>query len=139
MESETLEKGDLEKGHPPQRDRMGRLLSGHGMGRKKGSISAAVALRDRFITTIIKLDDEDEYKGDYVLWFARKYPDKFMVLVASLLPKQLKIEQEHHHVHVAVMDLPEADRAKVFDECRRRIADIRGDVIDGEVVKPLNE
>lgn len=137
MEETTVLNGDKPE-KDEGRDETGRFVPGSKQGRPKGSVSAAVALRDRFILTILKLDKEPEYDGDYVFYFAKKFPDKFMTLVASLLPKQLKIEAEHHHIHVAVMDLPEADRARVFDECRQRIVEIRGtEVIEQKDVKVL--
>ena len=121
----------------PKRDEHGWLLPGHHIGRKKGSLSKAAMLRNRLIRTIKTLDAEEEYQGDYILWFARKHPEKFMALVASLLPKHLKIETDYVHAHIAVMDLPEAERAKVFAECRRRIVEIRGE--DGCKLLPCSQ
>jgi len=135
----TLLKSDLAK-NKSKRDRLGRLVHGHGMGRPKGSLSAAAMLRDRLIQTVKKLDKDPRYDGDYILHFANEYPEKFMALVASLLPKQLKIETDHVHRHIAVMDLPERERAAVFAECRARVLRIRGvEEVEREDVKVLNE
>ena len=124
----------------PKRDEHGWLLPGHHIGRKRGSKNPATVLRDRMIETVEKLDADPRYGGDYVLWFAKKWPEKFMALLGSLLPKQLRIESETKHVHVAVMDLPEADRVKILNECRDRVRELRGDdVIEAVDVKVLNE
>lgn len=121
------------------RDQGGRFLPGRRLGRPPGSISESTALRDRLIQTVSKLDDEaefPEYGGDFLLYFAKKYPEKFMGLIASLLPKKLLIKSEHLHAHIPVMDLPEKERAAVFAECRARVLSIRGYEID---VPRLNE
>ena len=106
------------------RDQNGRFVPGHTQGRPKGAISEATKLKDRLLRTIEKLDAMEEYGGDYLLWFAEKFPERFLSLVVSLLPRHLKIEAEHKHTHVAIMDLPELERARLFQECRQRIIEV---------------
>ena len=138
MSNVPLNKQIISKSKPEFQDERGYFKKGHHVGRPVGSKSAAIALRDRFIQTIIKLDKVAKYKGDYVFWYAKNHEDKFMSLVASLLPKQLKIESETKHVHIDVMDLPEADRVKILNECRERVRELRGDdAIDVESVNVL--
>lgn len=125
MESAAVNNRDIPI-DKPKRDEKGWLLPGHHQGRKPGSVNEITALRNTIIKTVALLDKEEEYGGNFILAFAKKFPDKFMTIVASLLPKQLKIDAEHTHKHIAIMDLPEAERARVFAECRERVLRIRG-------------
>jgi len=141
MENATVVNSDKQIDKPKRNDK-GQLLPGHHQGRKPGSLTAVTALRDKIIQTVALLDDEKEFDGNFILDFAKKFPDKFMTIVASLLPKQLRIDADHRHTHIAIMDLPEAERARVFAECRERVLRIRGvDVIDNveSVVKKVED
>ena len=77
---------------------------------------------------------------DYVFHYAQEQPEKFLQMIVTLLPKHLKVELDHTHVHVPVMSLPEEERVKILNKCRERVRELRGDdVIDVESVKVLNE
>ena len=136
MKAPTLIKGE-NRIRDDDRNEKGQYSLGKATGRPRGSISAVVKLRNRFLETIGKLDKEHD--GDYILHFAKNHPDKFLPLVATLLPKNLKIESETKHIHIGVMDLPEDERVKILNECRERVRELRGDdVIDVESVKILD-
>lgn len=139
IQDNTVFNGDKPDETDALRDQNGRFRPGRRLGRPAGSLCETTKLKDRLLRTVKLLDEDPKYKGDFLLWFGREYPEKFLSLIASLLPKKLTIEQDHMHVHVPVMSLPEVERARIFEDCRRRIVEIRGvKLIESADVKVLD-